>query len=371
MKTPSSIKWIAGLLLILLLTANLFGQVAFRGPVKIDDNWKFQKGDFPKAGSPGFDDSKWQTLDLPHDWSVEGPLNQSLASATGYLPGGIAWYRKTLDIPLNQKDKKIYVYFEGIYRNGEVFINGVSLGMRPNGYISCEYDLTPYLKSGEKNTLAVRVDHSKSADSRWYTGSGIYRDVYLVEKEPVHLDLWGVYYTTKSLNDKKSAVHIQTTVKNTTDHQASLTIVQELFDKELKSKAKTSGKLMVASGNSGVVNQDLTVNQPNLWSVDTPYLYQLTTSVYQNGKLIDQSNVNVGIRTVGFDANKGFSLNGISMKVKGVCMHHDAGCLGAAVPTEVLERRLITLKSIGCNAIRGSHNPQSPELYDLCDKLGL
>jgi hypothetical protein len=365
---PEGTKRVTGLLLFLFITVHLFAQVTYREPVKINDNWKFQKGDFPKAASPDFDDSKWRTLDLPHDWSVEGPLNQGLASATGYLPGGIAWYRKALDIPLNQKDKKIYVYFEGIYRNGEVFINGVSLGMRPNGYISCEYDLTPYLKFGEKNTLAVRVDHSKSADSRWYTGSGIYRDVYLVEKNPVHLDWWGVYYTTKALNDKKSAVHVQTTVKNTTDHPAALTIVQELSDKERISKAKISGKLIVPAGKDGTMNQDLTVAQPNLWSVYSPYLYQLTTSVYKEGKLIDQSVENVGIRTLGFDANKGFSLNGKSMKVKGVCLHHDAGCLGSAVPNEVLERRLIALKSIGCNAIRCSHNPQSPM---LCDKLGL
>ena len=371
MKSRSSLKWLTGLLFILFFTANLSGQVTPREAVKINDNWKFQRGDFKNAAAPDFDDSKWRTLDLPHDWSVEGALNQSLASATGYLPGGIAWYRKTLDIPLDQKDKKIYIYFEGIYRNGEVFVNGVSLGMRPNGYISCQYDLTPHLKLGAGNTIAVRVDHSKSADSRWYTGSGIYRDVYLVEKNAVHLDLWGVYYTTKSLNNKKSAIHVQTTVRNTTEHQATLTVVQELLDKELKSKAKSSGKLTVAAGNAGVVSHDLTVNQPKLWSVDTPNLYQLITSVYQNGKLIDQSVVKVGIRTLGFDANKGFSLNGKLMKVKGVCMHHDAGSLGSAVPREVLERRLMTLKSIGCNAIRGSHNPQSPDLYDLCDELGL
>jgi beta-galactosidase/beta-glucuronidase len=349
----------------------LFAQDSSLVPVKINDNWKFQKGDFKNASATDFDDSKWRSLDLPHDWSVGEPLNQSLASATGYLPGGIAWYRKTLDIPINQKGKKIFIYFEGIYRNGELFVNGVSLGMRPNGYISCQYDLTPYLKFGEKNTLAVRVDHSKSVDSRWYTGSGIYRNVYLVEKNPVYMDLWGVYYTTKSLNGQKSAVHVQTTIKNTLELPAKLTVVQELFDKELKSKAINSIKLVVPAGNAAEANQDLAVTQPFLWSVDSPYLYKLVTSVYQNGKLTDQSSENVGIRTLGFDANKGFSLNGKSMKVKGVCMHHDAGCLGSAVPVEVLERRLMTLKSIGCNAIRGSHNPQSPELYDLCDKLGL
>ncbi len=371
MRSVTISGWITGFLLFFLLVQNIFGQDGSMKPLKINDNWKFQKGDLKNAATPDFDDSKWRTLDLPHDWSVEGPLNQSLASATGYLPGGIGWYRKILDIPVNLKDKKFYIYFEGVYRNGEVFINGVSLGMRPNGYISFQYDLTQHLRFGEKNILAVRVDHSKSADSRWYTGSGIYRNVFLVEKNPVHLDLWGLFYTTRQLSDKKSSVQVQTTVKNTTAKQVSLTVVQELFEDEQKSKAKTTGKLIVAAGNSGVVKQDLTVNQPKLWSVDTPYLYQLVTSIYLDGKLTDQSTEQVGIRTLGFDANKGFSLNGKNMKIKGVCMHHDAGMLGSAVPREVLERRLLTLKSIGCNAIRGSHNPQSPDLYDLCDKLGI
>ena len=360
-----------GLLLILLFTSNLFGQIFSGESIKINKDWKFQKGDFEKAAMPGFDDSKWRTLDLPHDWSVEGPLSQSLASATGYLPGGIAWYRKTIDIPSSQKDNKTYIYFEGVYRNGEVFVNGVSLGMRPNGYISYQYDLTPHLKFGEKNILAVRVDHSKSADSRWYTGSGIYRDVYLEIKNPIHIDLWGVYYTTRAVTSKQSAVQVQTSVRNTTAHPVTVTVLQELKDKEGKLISKSSGKLIIPSDQVSVSAQEMKVSQPNLWSVDTPYLYHLTTSIFKDGKLIDKSVENVGIRTLGFDAGKGFSLNGIPMKVKGVCLHHDAGCLGSAVPEEVLERRLNTLKSLGCNAIRGSHNPQAPVLYDLCDKLGL
>ena len=364
-------KIITGLFVLLFSVNMLFGQVPSGESLKINDAWKFQKGDFAEAASPGFDDSKWRQLDLPHDWSVEGPLSQSLASATGYLPGGIAWYRKKLDIPADQKNKKVSVYFEGVYRNSEVFINGVSVGVRPNGYISFQYDITPNIKFGERNTIAVRVDHSKSVDSRWYTGSGIYRDVYLVYENPVHIDLWGVYYTTRVVSPNKSAVQVQTSVKNTTSQPATVTVVQELFDAAQKSSAKATKKLVVAAGNTTSATQDLTVNQPKLWSVDSPYLYQLVTSVFESGKLIDKSVENVGIRTLGFDANKGFSLNGKSMKIKGLCLHHDAGVLGSAVPKEVWERRLITLKSLGCNAIRGSHNPQSPILYDLCDKLGL
>jgi beta-galactosidase len=364
-------KYCICLLLTVFISTVLFGQNFQGETVKIVHDWKFKKGDFEQAAINGFDDSKWRTLDLPHDWSIEGLLNQNLASATGYLPGGIAWYRKTIDIPFNQKDKKIYIYFEGVYRNAEVFINGVSLGMRPNGYISFQYDLTPYLKFGEKNLLAVRVDHSKSVDSRWYTGSGIYRDVYLIIKNPIHIAQWGVYYTTKAVTSKQSVVHVKTSVKNTTDHQANVTVEEELLDKEGKICSRSSKKLSIPPGDAGLTSQDLKVSQPNLWSVDTPYRYRLMTSIYADGKLIDKSVDNAGIRTFGFDADKGFSLNGIPMKVKGVCLHHDAGCLGSAVPEEVWERRLLTLKSLGCNAIRCSHNPQAPMLYDLCDKLGL
>ncbi|HEY4787620.1 MAG TPA: glycoside hydrolase family 2 TIM barrel-domain containing protein, partial [Bacteroidales bacterium] len=245
------------------------------------------------------------------------------------------------------------------------------LGMRPNGYISYLYELTPYIKFGEKNIIAVRVDHSKYADSRWYTGSGIYRDVYLVYANPVHIDLWGVYYTTHLDNEKQATLDIQTTVNNTTNKQTTIQVVHELFNNENKSISKTSKKLDIPAGKILDLNQIMTVKQPDLWSVDNPHLYKLITSIYMGNELTDKTNTNVGIRNLDFDADKGFSLNGKSMKVKGVCIHHDAGCLGAAVPMEVWESRLLTLKSLGCNAIRTSHNPQAPILYDLCDKLGL
>ena len=357
---------------MLLLSPSL--TVGQSGPglsFKINDGWKFQKGDFEKASSPEFDDSKWRIVDLPHDWSVEGPLNQNFASATGYLPGGIAWYRKTLNIPTPETIQNVSIYFEGVYRNSEVFVNGISLGIRPNGYISFQYNLTPHLKFGEKNTIAVRVDHSKYADSRWYTGSGIYRDVYLVYKNPVHISLWGVYSSTKSISLNQALVQTKTTIINTSVNPVHITVVQEIINNENKTIAKSTGKLNLNSSLSAELAQDIKVEKPNLWSVDSPNLYQLVTSVFQDGKMIDQSKENMGIRTLGFDPDKGFSLNEKSMKIKGVCLHHDAGCLGSAVPKEVLERRLITLKSIGCNAIRCSHNPQAPLLYDLCDQLGL
>lgn len=364
-------KRITFLFVFLLSINTLFAQVSFGEPELINDNWLFQKGDFEKASNIEFDDTKWRKLDLPHDWSVEGPISPDLASATGYLPGGIAWYRKTLEIPSSKINKKVFIYFEGIYRNGEVFINGVSMGMRPNGYISYLYDLTPYLHFGEKNTIAVRVDHSESADSRWYTGSGIYRDVYLVYANPVHIDLWGVYYTTPEVSSKKAIVQVETSLKNTSAQPAILTVIQEITDSQKKSIAKTSKKITISANKTELLTQTLNVKQPILWSLDNPYLYQLSTSVYQDKILIDQTTENVGIRTFGFDADKGFSLNGKSMKIKGVCIHHDAGALGSAVPKEVWERRLNTLKDLGCNAIRTSHNPQSPVLYEICDEIGM
>lgn len=363
-------KTIIYLLTFQLIFTSTFGQVSFGDPVKVNDKWKFQKGDFTNAASPDFDDSKWRIVDLPHDWSVEGPYNSGLASATGYLPGGIAWYRKFMEIPAEMNNKKVFIYFEGIYRNGEVFINGTSVGMRPNGYVSYLYDVTSSIKFGEKNTISVRVDHSKYNDSRWYTGSGIYRDVYLVYANPVHIDAWGVSYITPVVTDEQAIVQAKTSVINTTSKQATITVEQEIVDKEKKTISKSSKKITIPAGNIGITSQDIKIDQPTFWSVNNPYLYQLKTTVYQDGKITDKSFTNVGIRTLGFDPNKGFSLNGKSLKIKGVCLHHDAGCLGSAVPREVWERRLKTLKSIGCNAIRTSHNPQAPALYDLCDELG-
>jgi hypothetical protein len=348
----------------------LQGQVSFGDAHKINNNWKFQKGDIKEASSPSFDDSKWRQLNLPHDWSIEGPLSPDNASGTGFVPGGIAWYRKALDIPSEMKDKKVFIYFEGVYRDGEVFINGKSLGMRPNGFISYMYELTPYVNFGGKNTIAVRVDHSKNADSRFYTGSGIYRDVYLVYANSVHIDLWGVHYTTPTVNKKQAAVQIKTTVVNSTKSPVTLTVINQITDKNGKIVATNSQKVTVASEKTDTAKQQLNVLQPNLWSVSNPYLYKVTTSVFNGKTLVDKSTGNLGIRSLRFDADKGFFLNGVNMKVKGVCLHHDAGCLGAAVPREVWERRFKQLKSIGCNAIRTSHNPQAPVFYDLCDELG-
>ncbi len=334
----------------------------------INDHWYFHLGDVQYGGRESMDCSKWSTVDLPHDWSVKQQASPELASCTGYLPGGIAWYRKNITIPEGKKGEKLYVYFEGVYNNSEVFINGKWLGKRPNGYISFMYDLTPYIKWGEKNSIAVRVDHSQDADSRWYTGSGIYRDVYLVYANPTHINHWGVSYQTE-VKGNQAAIQINTKINNTIE-STSLKIVQELYDAKGIKVASVSKDQKLNGFAKTDITQLFQLKSPKLWSVNSPYLYTLNTKVYKNSKVIDQNETKVGIRTIDFDADKGFALNGVNMKLKGVCLHHDAGVLGAAVYKSIWRTRLEQLKSLGCNAIRTSHNPQAPHLYELCDELG-
>lgn len=362
-------KYLVVLLLMQLFSVDLWGQ-GFGRDELINDNWFFHLGDINYAGAEFFDHSDWKTLDLPHDWSVEQIASPGNASCTGFLPGGIGWYRKELDVPADRKGQKAYIYFEGVYNNSEVFINGKWIGKRPNGYISFMYDLTPYINWGGRNVLAVRVDHSQSADSRWYTGSGIYRDVYLVYANPVHINLWGVSYEAE-VKGKNATLAIRTELNNTTDKPATLTVKQEVFDKEHRKVGGSSKNIHLQANRVETLEQSCQIASPVLWDLDTPYLYTIKTLVTQNGKVIDESETHAGIRTLAFDPDKGFSLNGQNRKIKGVCIHHDGGCLGAAVTKEVWRRRLLVLKEIGCNAIRLSHNPQAPYLYDLCDELGL
>lgn len=356
--------------LCVMLAIPTLGQVSFGQPTKINADWKFKLGDEPGAATPSFDAKRWKSVELPHDWSVQGQLSPTLASATGYLPGGIGWYRKSLMVPQEKQGEKVYLYFEGVYNRSEVFVNGHSLGKRPNGYISFMYDATPYIEYGKENVIAVRVDHSLSADSRWYTGSGIYRDVWMIYANPVHISQWGVYAYPSKVTKGQATVSVEVELENGAASKGGYTVTNELmFDGKVV--ARGSKKAAVDANSTHTYSFDLKVANPKLWSIDAPHLYQLRTSVYEGSKLIDQTVTNTGIRTLTFDPNRGFALNDRWMKVKGVCLHHDAGVLGSAVPREVWKRRLETLKSVGCNAIRTSHNPQAPDLYDLCDELGL
>ncbi len=366
------IKFKSLLLLLIFSTVTIysFSQTGFGKAEKINDNWKFILQQTEKEELKDLENRQWKNIELPHDWSVKGQLSPTLASATGYLPAGIGWYRKQLFVPKERENGKVYLYFEGVYNRSEVFVNGKSLGKRPNGYISFMYDATAAISFGGENTITVKVNHSRSADSRWYTGSGIYRNVWVVYANNVHINQWGVYATPEKLK-KGWQLNVEVELNNETATAAPLTITNELFSADGISVAKTSEKLSVNGNQTGKILTALKVANPQLWSLKTPSLYTLKTSVFQNGALVDETSTVTGFREFTFDANKGFALNGEWMKIKGVCLHHDGGVLGSAVPREVWKRRLLTLKEIGVNGIRTSHNPQSPDVYQLCDELGL
>ncbi len=349
------------LIIQILSSVGLSAKVSFGNSSLFNEGWAFMQDDPEGAHAPEFDDSKWRKLDLPHDWSVEGVLSPDNASCTGFLPAGIGWYRKHFH-SRQISDKNAYIYFEGVYNRSTVYLNGHQLGYRPSGYNSFMYDLTPYLKDGD-NVIAVRVDHSRKADSRWYSGSGIYRDVWLVQAGDTHFVQWGVGYHAKSVIIGKSAVlSVDAAIEGLPEKGATLRLV--LRDADGKIVASSSVKAKSAQ----VV--DMKVKNPQLWDIESPYLYTLEASILSGKKVCDCTLVNVGIRTLEFNPDKGFALNGRNMKIKGVCLHHDAGVLGSVVPDEVWERRLLNLKKIGTNAIRTSHNPQAPGFYDLCDRLG-
>ena len=363
------------ILVLLLITLSGYTQtilsISGRETRLFNENWKFFKGDQQNAFQTSFNDKEWRSVELPHDWSIEGPFDTKWASATGYLPTGIGWYRKNFTVPAVDKDKKVYIYFEGVAKNGEVWINGHDLGKRPNAYISYQYDLTPFLNFGKENVLAVKVDHNEFADSRWYVGSGIYRNVFLITTEKVHIKQWGIFATTPTISKEKAVVAVNVTIENNSTADQKIDVQNTLSDS--KGKIVANSLKTVSVNNSGEISTDvsLNVNNPTLWSTDQPNIYTLTTTIKKGTVTIDMIDTKVGIRDFHFDANKGFTLNGVPMKIKGVCVHDDAGCLGVAIPVGVWERRLLLLKEMGCNSIRMSHNPHATELYDLCDKLGI
>lgn len=336
-------------------------------------DWKFNLGDTANAQDTAFDDSKWRTLNLPHDWSVEGEFSEKAPSGNGggALPGGIGWYRKTFTIAATDTNKLVFIDFDGVYKNGEVWINDKYLGIRPYGYSSFRYNITPYVKFGNvKNVVAVKVDNSKQPNSRWYSGSGIYRNVWLVTTSKVFVDHWGTYVTTPNVSEKEGKVLIKTKIRNQNAAGKAITLNTIIYNAEGKEVAKVSTDGTVPKDSVIELTQETTVTSPTLWSLENPYLYRLKTEVITDGNVSDAYETPFGIRYFEFSVNKGFSLNGKHVKINGVCDHHDLGCLGAAVNKRGLERQLEILKEMGCNGIRTSHNPPAPELLDLCDKMG-
>lgn len=328
-------------------------QVSFGNSSLFNDGWRFRL------------DGKDTTtigVTLPYDWSARERPSPYLASCTGFLPGGIGLFTKSFDGKAAGSGK-VFIYFEGVYNRSSVYLNGHLIGGRPGGYASFLLDMTPYIHRSGSNLLTVRVDHSRYADSRFYTGSGIYRNVWLVGSSDTRLAQWGVGYKVEELSASQAVLNVDAAVDSLGDRKCRLEI--SLRDSDGAVVAKVSSR--AAEANSVRIK----VPAPHLWSLDDPYLYKLEVKLLSGKELIDRTMCNVGIRRIAFDPDKGFSLNGNTLKIKGVCLHHDAGVLGAAVPDDVWERRLLNLKAIGANAIRTSHNPETPAFYDICDRIGL
>ncbi len=325
--------------------------------ININKNWKFHYGDTTDADYMGYNDDAWQNVTLPHDWSVGFPFDKSNASGTGYLPGGTAWYRKLFNLPDDINGKRVRLNFDGVYKHSRVWINSHHIGGRASGYSPFSFDISEFIRPGE-NVVSVRVEHEQIADSRWFTGSGIYRDVTLEITEMNCFRQNGIFVTTKEINSDSDAVI--TVEYSTIDCDEAEFIIE----------TKDGTYITAAEGKSSGTSV-LSVKNASLWSPDSPYLYILRCHAFKDGRLTDTVKIPFGIRTIHFDADKGFFLNGTSMKLKGVCIHHDAGALGAAVPREVWERRLKKFKESGCNALRTAHNPPCAHLLDLCDEMGL
>ena len=338
---------------------------------KFDFDWKFSKGDFPDASRKDFDDSQWQQLDVPHDWSISDTFSEDnpTGRSGGYASGSVAWYRK--NFTLNDKDASsiISIEFGGVYENSEVWVNGQYLGKRPFGYISFNYDLTPYLNLEGENVIAVRVDNSKQPNARWYTGSGIYRHVWLITTNKLHIARHGIFATARKIDANSAVLEVRTTIENK-DDEKQFTLLNQLYSEDNELVARFESTAGASRNSKEEIVQILTVDSPELWSPDDPNLYRLTSAVKVGDEIVDEVNTTIGIREFRFSADSGFSLNGKSMKFQGVNNHSDLGALGAALNDRALERRLEILKAMGSNAIRTAHNPPSEELLDMADRMG-
>lgn len=361
--------------ILILLIPVITISVSAREVENFNKGWKFALNidDRQDITASDYDDSGWRTLDLPHDWAIEGDFDEHNPSGTGggALPGGIGWYRKTFKADKKDRGHVFTIEFDGVYMNSSVYINGHLLGTRPYGYISFSYELTPYIKWDGENVIAVKVDNSDQPNSRWYSGCGIYRDVRLVKLNPVHIPLWGTYVTSTVNSDGTATVHIEADARNLDSTTVMATVRHTITDSKGKkvSTIETRPERLNASG--GAKPQlDIKVSNPVLWSLDNPYLYTLVTEIIVDGKSVDRYETPFGIRTIEFRADSGFYLNGEHVRINGVCNHHDLGCLGAATNERAIERQLQILKAMGCNGIRCSHNPPSPILLDLCDRMG-
>ena len=348
------------------------GSASARTIVSLDQGWSFYQGEAKGAEKPEFADATWQKIDVPHDWSIAGPFDQA-APATGsggWLPTGVAWYRKEIVLPADSKGQRVWVEFDGVMANSDVWLNGNLLGHRPSGYVSFRYDLTDHLKPDGSNILAVKADTSAQPASRWYAGGGIYRHVRLVIAHPVHVEPWGVYVTTPDATDATATVSVQTTLANSTAKTGKVTVRTAVVAPGGKTIATLDSETTLTPGKTGTVSQQLKISRPALWSLESPLLHTLVTRIMGGDTVLDEVTTPFGIRSAEFKSASGFWLNGKNFKLKGVCLHQDGGAVGVAVPLGVWERRLKILRDLGVNAIRTAHNPTAPEFLDLCDRMG-
>ena len=336
---------------------------------KFNADWKFINEDIANAQDPDYDDSSWRQLDLPHDWAIEGPFSKEVYFQGGFLPyPGMGWYRKTFDII--ESDKNVLLEFDGVMMYPRIWLNGEFVGEWAFGYTSFAFDITKYLKPGQKNVLAVQVANEDSS-SRWYPGSGIYRNVWLTTRNPVHIAHWGTFVTTPDIQKDVASTQVETWVENSTDQQESIVLETIIMDAKGNTVTQVRAEGQIDAQKSEKFKQTLKVSNPQLWDIDNPYLYEAVSHILIDGQIVDEYKTRFGIRSFKFDADKGFSLNGQQLKLKGVNMHHDLGPLGAAVSYRATERQLEILQEMGVNAIRTAHNPPSPEQLDLCDKMGI
>ncbi len=384
--SSSSLLLLTALVFLSLISGNKTAELSTSGrTTSFDEDWHFMKDTLSGAEFPGFNDSNWRIVNLPHDWSIEdlpgqngvdviGPFDKSAIDkgSSAYTTGGTGWYRKNFIINEDDGNKTAYLQFDGVYMESDVWLNGKHLGFHPYGYTPFIYDITSYLNpQGQSNVVAVRVKN-EGMNSRWYSGSGIYRHVWLALKNPVHIDVsGGMYITTPVITEKTAEVKVAVTIVNSGTANESIVLRTELLDPSGKLVATASGNSEVASGETIRVSQDIPVQMPSLWSVDEPNLYIAKASVLINNKVVDDLSTHFGIRNIRIDSQNGFILNGKSIELVGGCIHHDNGPLGAASIDRAEERKIEILKKSGFNAIRTVHNPPSPALLDACDRLGM
>jgi beta-galactosidase len=355
-----------------LAFSGLFSQTSL-----FDNNWRFHRGGAQGAEKPEFNDSDWRMVDLPHDWSIEdlpgtnSPFEPNAISQVsgGFTTGGTGWYRKSVTFQSETKGKRILLQFDGIYMNSQCWINGILLAEHPYGYTSFWLDITDHVKSGE-NVIAVQV-RNEGQNSRWYTGSGIYRHVWLKVLDPVHVAQWGTYVTTPEVSTTSAKINVTTSVINSDSVSATVRLISRIVDQHQLQVISSESEYMINSGSANTFDQNMIINNPTLWDTEHPVLYTVISEVYIGGRLTDRTETPFGIRSISFDATNGFRLNGKTIKLRGGCVHHDNGPLGARAYDRAEERRVELLKASGFNAIRCAHNPPSPSFLDACDRLGM